>query len=103
MLYSLQDDEEEDSAPEGRAVEPAVHSFTPSPSTSTSVLQLVSELSNGGSIAGFLAKEDNEVLPFSFSEDSLLLVSQCEQESVGNAEQGQGQKRMLTHTSTPVL
>lgn len=102
MVHSLQDGEVEDSVPERRADDLVADLLSLSSFASTSVLQLVSEMSNCGSVAGFLAEETSDVLPFTFSQDSLAHSSQCEQESAGDTEQAQGRRRMLTQTSTPV-
>ena len=100
--HSLHKSEAEDSVPERRADELVADILSSSSFASSSVLQLVSEMSNCGSVAGFLAEETSEVLPFTFSQDSLAHSSQCEQESTGSIEEAQG-RRMLVQTSTPVL
>lgn len=101
-VHSLHKGEAEDSVPERRADELVADILSSSSFASSSVLQLVSEMSNCGSVAGFLAEETSEVLPFTFSQDSLAHLSQCEQESTGSIKQAQG-RRMVVQTSTPVL
>ena len=96
--YSVQDGEAEDSAMERRADKLVADLLSSSSLTSTSVLQLVSDMSNCGSIAGFLAEGDSDVLPFTFSQESLP----HSKGSADNSEQAQG-RRMMMQTSTPVM
>lgn len=98
MAYSVEDGEEEDGARERRANELVADLLSSSSLTSTSVLQLVSDMSNCGSIAGFLAEGGSDGLSFTFSQESLP----HSRGSAVNSEQTQG-RRMMMQTSTPVM
>lgn len=98
MAYSVEDDEAEDSAMERRADELVADLLSSSSVTSTSVLQLVSDMSNCGSIAGFLAEGGSDGLPFTFSQESLP----HSRGSADNSEQAQGRRRKMMQASTPV-
>jgi len=93
----------ESDALDRRADELVAEILSSSSLTSSSVLQLVSEMSNCGSIAGFLVEDNSDGLPFTFSQESLLHSNQCEGESAGNAEQARGRTMLLTQASTPVM